>query len=148
MIDPEVNKDRAKEICARFNPTIPSGMMLFTTQTCFGVSYTPPKDVPLGNTAVQVKFFQPVESFEKEADDACAAIHRYAKAMNKRFDVPNEKSKRVIECEKTMIDGKCQCGYSANRASLTVELRSKISQVSRGVYVKEAKEDSVDEVLW
>ena len=148
MIDPEVNKDRAKEICARFNPTIPSGMMLYTTPACFGVSYTPPMATPSGVTGMQVKFNQPKESFEKEADDACAAIHRYAKAMNKRFDVPNEKSQRVIECEKTMIDGKCQCGYSAKASETASELRSVVgSYTHRGVYVKDEPEED-EEVLW
>ena len=124
MIDKDVNIAQALEIVDKFNSSLPHGMYLYTTTTAFGVHYRPPNQCSLAPVSMQVWFNLPKLEFIKACNDVCDHTFRLAKAMNTNYGVSLVKSSRVIECEKTMKDGKCQCGYSLNQSESAQALRN------------------------
>ena len=150
-MDKERNKALAIEICAKYNSVMPTGLTLYTTQEAFGINYRHPEKAHGGNTGVQVGFNLSAKEFDLQADDACEAVHRLAKAMNRQFDVPMVKSNAVIECEKTMVDGKCACGYSAKASESAQELRSMVGvtyHTGSGQKTLKSRIDKEGDIIW
>ena len=150
-MDKERNRDLAKEICAKYNAMMPAGLTLYTTSEAFGVHYRHPDQDHSANTGVQVGFNLSAKEFDKQADDVCEAMHRLAKATNKRFGIDNQKSSSVIECEKTMVDGKCECGYSAKASESAKALINVVKESyhtgSSGKVLKSRINDDGD-IIW
>jgi len=130
---------------------IPSGLTLYFSEDAFGLHYRHPEQDIKVNTGVRVSLNKEASLFDKEADDACEAMHRFAKATNKKFGIDNKKSLDVIECEKSMVDGKYQCGYSIKASETAVELRSMLKEGYHTGYKQKPVKSRLNEegdIIW
>ena len=149
--DKERNTNEAKKICENYNALMPSGLTLYFSADAFGLHYHHPDNDLKSNTGIRVSLNKPAGIFDFEANDACEIMHRYAKAVNKKYGRSNQKVSSVVECEKTMVDGKCQCGYSARASETALAARKMVKEsyhtASSGKVFKSRLNDDGD-IIW
>ncbi len=151
MLDKERNTKIAKEVCEKHNPLMPSGLTIYFTKESFGISYRHPEGDRSANTGIQVGFNLSAIEFDRDANNACEAMYKLAKATNRKFGVDSQKSSSIIECERTMVDGKCQCGYSAKASESAQAIRKVVEKGYHTAYMQKPVKSRINDdgdIIW